>query len=52
MSSAGNIIFGNLPLIFAVGVAIGMARDAYEWFTVTPRMTSKKTLRAFRSCVQ
>ena len=24
MSSSGNIIFTNLPLIFAVGVAIGM----------------------------
>ena len=28
MSSAGNVIFGNLPLIFAVGVAIGMASRA------------------------
>lgn len=26
MSDAGNIIFGNLPIIFAVGVAIGMAQ--------------------------
>ena len=26
MSSAGNVIFDNLPLIFAVGVAIGMAK--------------------------
>ncbi|MGV2686216.1 PTS glucose transporter subunit IICBA, partial [Clostridium perfringens] len=25
MSSSGNIIFSNLPLIFAVGVAIGMS---------------------------
>ena len=30
MSSAGNIIFGNLPLIFAVGVAIGMAKQEKE----------------------
>lgn len=30
MSSAGNIIFGNLPLIFAVGVAIGMAKKEKE----------------------
>ncbi len=30
MSSAGNIIFSNLPLIFAVGVAIGMARQEKE----------------------
>lgn len=27
MKDAGNIIFGNLPLIFAVGVAIGMAKQ-------------------------
>src|SRR5699024_9942710 len=27
MASAGNIVFGNLPLIFAVGVAIGLARN-------------------------
>lgn len=27
MSDAGNIIFGNLPIIFAVGVAIGMAKQ-------------------------
>lgn len=26
MGDAGNIIFGNLPLIFAIGVAIGMAK--------------------------
>lgn len=30
MSSAGNIIFGNLPIIFAVGVAIGMAKQEKE----------------------
>src|SRR5690625_997448 len=27
MASAGNIVFCNLPLIFAVGVAIGLARN-------------------------
>ena len=27
MNDAGNIIFGNLPLIFAMGVAIGMAKN-------------------------
>ncbi|QUW22461.1 PTS transporter subunit EIIC [Sporosarcina sp. Marseille-Q4063] len=27
MEDAGGIIFGNLPLIFAIGVAIGLARD-------------------------
>ncbi len=27
MSSAGNIVFANLPIIFAVGVAIGLARS-------------------------
>ena len=26
MSKAGSVIFDNLPLIFAVGVAIGMAK--------------------------
>ena len=26
MSAAGNIIFTNLPVIFAMGVAIGMAK--------------------------
>lgn len=26
MNSAGNIIFANLPLIFSMGVAIGMAK--------------------------
>ena len=30
MSSAGNIIFDNLPIIFAVGVAIGMAKKEKE----------------------
>ena len=30
MSSAGNTIFGNLPIIFAVGVAIGMAKAEKE----------------------
>lgn len=27
MSSAGNIVFQNLPIIFAVGVAIGLAKQ-------------------------
>ncbi|UOQ83471.1 PTS transporter subunit EIIC [Gracilibacillus salinarum] len=27
MSTAGNIIFANLPVIFAVGIAIGLARS-------------------------
>lgn len=27
MSSAGNIIFGNLPLIFAIGIAVGLAKS-------------------------
>ncbi|XOQ26714.1 MAG: PTS system, glucose-like IIB component [Mitsuokella multacida] len=30
MASAGNTIFGNLPIIFAVGVAIGMAKAERE----------------------
>lgn len=30
MSSAGSAIFGNLPIIFAVGVALGMAKAEKE----------------------
>lgn len=30
MSKAGSIIFDNLPIIFAVGVAIGMAKKEKE----------------------
>ena len=30
MSQTGNVIFDNLPLIFAVGVAIGMAKKEKE----------------------
>lgn len=30
MSSAGNVVFDNLPLLFAMGVAIGMARKEKE----------------------
>lgn len=30
MSQCGDVIFGNLPLIFAVGVAIGMAKKEKE----------------------
>ena len=30
MSKAGSVIFDNLPLIFAVGVAIGMAKKEKE----------------------
>ena len=30
MNSAGNIIFANLPLLFAIGVAIGMAKKEKE----------------------
>ena len=30
ISKAGNVIFDNLPIIFAVGVAIGMAKKEKE----------------------
>lgn len=30
MSEAGNIVFANLPIIFAMGVAIGMAKQEKE----------------------
>ncbi|MDO4499954.1 MAG: glucose PTS transporter subunit IIA [Erysipelotrichaceae bacterium] len=30
MSKAGDIVFGNLPIIFAMGVAIGMAKKEKE----------------------
>ena len=30
MTKAGNVIFDNLPIIFAVGVAIGMAKAEKE----------------------
>ena len=30
MSDAGNIVFANLPIIFAMGVAIGMAKKEKE----------------------
>ena len=30
MSNAGNIVFTNLPLIFAMGVALGMAKKEKE----------------------
>lgn len=30
MSQAGNVVFGNLPIIFAMGVAIGMAKKEKE----------------------
>ena len=30
MSKAGNIVFTNLPIIFAIGVAIGMAKEQKE----------------------
>lgn len=30
MSAAGNIVFTNLPIIFAIGVAIGMAKKEKE----------------------
>ena len=30
MSQAGNIVFANLPILFAIGVAIGMAKKEKE----------------------
>lgn len=30
LNSAGNVVFGNLPIIFAMGVAIGMAKQEKE----------------------
>lgn len=43
MSDAGNIIFGNLPIIFAVGVAIGMAKQEKE-------VAALSAMIAFSSC--
>ena len=31
MSAAGDIVFTNLPIIFAMGVAIGMAKRKKRW---------------------
>lgn len=31
MSKCGGVIFDNLPLIFAIGVAIGMAKKTKRW---------------------
>ena len=33
MEDAGGIIFGNLPLIFAIGVAFGLANDGESALT-------------------
>ena len=30
MNDAGNIVFSNLPILFAIGVAIGMAKKEKE----------------------
>ncbi len=30
LNAAGNVVFGNLPIIFAMGVAIGMAKQEKE----------------------
>lgn len=35
MSDVGNIIFGNLPIIFAMGVALGMAQKEKEVATLS-----------------
>ncbi len=35
MSATGNIIFSNLPLIFAMGVALGMAKQEKEIATLS-----------------
>lgn len=35
MAATGNIIFGNLPLIFAMGVALGMAKQEKEIATLS-----------------
>lgn len=35
MAATGNVIFGNLPLIFAMGVALGMAKQEKEIATLS-----------------
>lgn len=35
MAATGNVIFGNLPLIFAMGVALGMAKQEREIATLS-----------------
>ena len=52
MSAAGEALFTNLPLLFAVGVAIGFARKAdgsTDLISITPR---DKDVEAYRSGVQ
>lgn len=44
MTKAGNVIFDNLPIIFAVGVAIGMAKAEKE-------VAALSAMIAFLSCM-
>ena len=44
MSKAGNVIFDNLPLIFAVGVAIGMAKEEKEVSALSALIAFTRTL--------
>ena len=39
MSDAGNIVFANLPIIFAMGVAIGMAKKEKEVAALSAAIT-------------
>lgn len=50
MSSVGNTIFGNLPIIFAVGVAIGMAKSERE-VAALAAMISFFVMHASTNCV-
>ena len=50
MSKAGSVIFDNLPLIFAVGVAIGMAKKEKEQFMLFLRVSTKPCVQRKR-CV-
>lgn len=44
MNAAGNIVFANLPVLFAMGVAIGMARKEKE-------VAALSAVIAFLSCM-
>ena len=37
MAQAGNAIFSNLPLLFGLGIAIGLSKDCLLYTSPSPR---------------
>ena len=51
LAQTGNIVFSNLPIIFAMGVALGMAEKEQGAAVLSAAIASLSCIRQFQPCL-